>query len=57
MRDIERLRRAWAEQSLAIQFLIAGGAVMLAAMFLAGYWVTSRIVDGVTRNSATATAL
>lgn len=57
MRAIERLRRAWAGQSLAIQFLIAGGAVLLAAMFLAGYWVTSRIEDGVTRNYATATAL
>ncbi|MEO5325889.1 sensor histidine kinase [Mesorhizobium sp. CC13] len=43
--------------SLAVQFLVAGGAVLLAAMFLAGYWVTSRIEDGVTSNAATTTAL
>ena len=57
MRALERLRRAWIGQSLAVQFLIAGGAVLLAAMFLAGYWVTTRIEAGVTRNSATTTAL
>lgn len=57
MRALERLRRAWAGQSLAVQFLIAGGAVLLVTMFAAGYWVTARIEAGVTRNSATTTAL
>lgn len=57
MRTFERLGRRWTGLSLVVQFLIAGGAVLLAAMFLAGYWVTSRIEDGVTRNAATTTAL
>lgn len=57
MRALERLRQAWNGQSLAVQFLIAGGTVLLVAMFLAGYWVTTRIEAGVTRNSATTTAL
>lgn len=57
MRTLQRLRLTWAGQSLAVQFLIAGGAVLLVAMFLAGYWVTTRIEAGVTRNSATTTAL
>lgn len=57
MRAVEKLGGMWTGLSLAGQFLVAGGTVMLGAMFLAGYWVTSRIEEGVIRNSATTTAL
>jgi signal transduction histidine kinase len=47
----------WAPGSLAAQFVIAGGLVSLVAMALVGAVVASVIEDGVTRNSAAATAL
>ncbi|WP_292350360.1 sensor histidine kinase [Mesorhizobium sp.] len=43
--------------SLALQFFIASGVGLLAAMLLVGLWVTSQIRDGVMRNSAATTAL
>ncbi len=43
--------------SLARQFAVAGGAVMLAAMLAAGYWVSALIEAGVVRNTANTTAL
>jgi signal transduction histidine kinase len=47
----------WNSQTLARQFLIAGGIVSLVAMLLVGALVTTLIEDAVTRNSASATAL
>lgn len=55
-----RLRWAydrWASQSLASQFLLAGGAVSFAVMVIIGTLVTNLIEAGVTRNSAASTAL
>jgi signal transduction histidine kinase len=51
------LRGRWNSLSLAIQFLVAGGAVTIAAAFAVGLLVTKQIEVGVTRNSAAATAL
>src|SRR3954451_941207 len=47
----------WNRQSLAMQFLLAGGLVSLMAMAVIGLLVKSQIEGGVTRNSAAATAL
>lgn len=52
-RMIDRLGK-W---SLATQFAVAGGIVMLAAMLVVGQWVASRIEEAVVRNWANATAL
>jgi signal transduction histidine kinase len=49
--------RRWGKLSLALQFLIAGGVVLLAVMLVVGLWVTSQIRQGVIRNSAATTAL
>jgi signal transduction histidine kinase len=43
--------------SLAQQFLLAGAAVLVVGMLAIGIWVSRQIEDGVTRNTATATAL
>ncbi len=43
--------------TLAAQFLIAGSVVLLSGMVIIGFWVTSQIEEGVTRNTAAATAL
>ncbi len=51
------LRGRWNSLTLAIQFLVAGGAVTIAAAFAVGLIVTNQIEVGVTRNSAAATAL
>jgi hypothetical protein len=45
------------ERPLVLQFLTAGGAVMLAAMLLTGSWITARIEQSVVDNTASATAL
>lgn len=47
----------WVSQSLAKQFLLAGGIVTLIAMLLVGGLVTRLIEEAVTRNSAASTAL
>ncbi|WP_117195969.1 sensor histidine kinase [Rhizobium terrae] len=47
----------WNNQSLARQFLLAGGMVSFAAMMLVGAYVASLIEAAVTRNSAASTAL
>lgn len=47
----------WHKQSLATQFLFAGGAVSLVAIILIGIFVTSLIEAAITRNSAATTAL
>ncbi|WP_296747032.1 sensor histidine kinase [Mesorhizobium sp.] len=49
--------RRWSGLSLALQFLIAGGIVLLAVMLVVGLWVTAQIREGVMHNSATTTAL
>jgi len=47
----------WNQQTLARQFLFAGGIVSIVAMLLVGAFVTNLIEDAVTRNSAATTAL
>jgi signal transduction histidine kinase len=47
----------WSQLSLAQQFALAGGLVMLLAAVIVGFWVTKRIEDVVVRNTANATAL
>ncbi|MEE8444712.1 MAG: sensor histidine kinase [Alphaproteobacteria bacterium] len=49
--------RPWRGLSLAGQFAVAGSLVLLAGMLVIGIWVTRQIEDGVTRNTASATAL
>ena len=50
-------RKGWADLSLASQFALAGGVVMLIATVVVGFWVAARIEDVVVRNTANATAL
>ena len=57
VRRLYELRDNWNAQSLAVQFLVAGGLVSFAAMLIVGLLVTSQIEEGVTRNSAATTAL
>jgi signal transduction histidine kinase len=47
----------WRRLSLAKRFALTGGVVMLLGMAAIGSWVASRIEEGVTRNTANATAL
>lgn len=56
-RRIDRLTDRPGEWSLAAQFALAGGIVMLLAMLLVGQWVAMRIEEAVVRNWANATAL
>jgi signal transduction histidine kinase len=49
--------RVWGRLSLAQRFALTGGVVMLLCMGALGYWVAERIEEGVTRNTANATAL
>jgi hypothetical protein len=49
--------RLWQRPSLAERFALTGGVVMLLGMAATGSWVASRIEEGVTRNTANATAL
>ena len=48
---------AWSKLSLARQFALAGGVVMLVSAGLGGYVVSNRIEEVVVRNTANATAL
>ncbi|MEP9387838.1 sensor histidine kinase [Mesorhizobium sp. KR9-304] len=57
MRRLYELRDRWNEQSLAVQFLLAGGLVSFVAMIVVGFLVTSQIEEGITRNSGATTAL
>lgn len=50
-------RKRYSQWSLAKQFAVAGGAVMVFAMLVVGTWVSSLIEASVVRNSANATAL
>lgn len=47
----------WERLSLARQFALAGGTVMLVAILAVGLWVSGRIEQVVVRNSANTTAL
>lgn len=47
----------WESLSLARQFALAGGTVMLVAILAVGLWVSGRIEEVVVRNSANTTAL
>ncbi|WP_299506803.1 histidine kinase [Cypionkella sp.] len=48
---------AWSRLSLARQFALAGGVVMLVSAGFGGYFVANRIEEVVVRNTANATAL
>ena len=48
--------RRWRDWSLATQFAVAGGVIMLIAMLVVGRWVSMRIEETVVRNTANATA-
>lgn len=52
-----RPRRSWSDLSLAGQFALAGGLVMVLAALVVGFWVSGRIKTDVVRNTANATAL
>lgn len=52
-----RVNGLWQQLSLAQRFALTGGVVMLLGMAVIGSWVASRIEEGVTRNTANATAL
>ena len=47
----------WERLSLARQFALAGGTVMLVAVLAVGLWVSGRIEEVTVRNTANATAL
>ncbi|MEZ5778319.1 MAG: histidine kinase [Paracoccaceae bacterium] len=47
---------SWKNRSLAAQFALAGGVVIVLSMILIGRLVASRIEDGVVRNTALATS-
>lgn len=49
--------RAWSDLSLAGQFALAGGVVMLVSALLVGAFVSRRVEEVVVRNTANATAL
>jgi hypothetical protein len=52
-----RVDHLWRQSSLAERFALTGGVVILLGMAAIGSWVGSRIEEGVTRNTANATAL
>lgn len=56
MDDLWR-RKGWAGLSLARQFALAGGLVMMVATLAVGFFVSGRIEEVVVRNTANATAL
>ncbi len=51
------VRRKWSRLSLANQFAVVGGLVLLAGALAVGLWVARQIERGVVLNSANATAL
>jgi hypothetical protein len=55
--QLSQLITRWNSHSLATQFLVIGGVVAAGAMLLVGAFVSNRIEDAVTRNSAATTAL
>ena len=57
MRLIQSLRDRWNGLSLALQYGVAGGVVLVCAMVLIGFWVTRVIEAGIRSNAASATAL
>ncbi len=57
MTDIKTAATERSEMSLAQQFALASGSVMLIAAVVVGLWVSGRIIEVVVRNTANATAL
>ena len=57
MAVLDETGKSWLQMSLAQQFALAGGLVMLLAAVVVGLWVSSRIEEVVVRNTANATAL
>ena len=49
--------KSWSQMSLAQQYALASGLVMLLAAVVVGFWVSGRIEEVVVRNTANATAL
>ena len=56
MLPIPRILRSWTDRSLAAQFALAGGVVMVLSMVIIGSLVAARIEEGVVRNTALATS-
>ena len=56
MAVLDETGKSWLQMSLAQQFALAGGLVMLLAAVVVGLWVSSRIEEVVVRNTANATA-
>ena len=57
MTATETTRNSWGTLSLAQQFALAGGLVMLVATVIVGIFVSQRIQDAVVHNTANTTAL
>ena len=57
MSPTKTARYSWSHLSLAQQFAVAGGLVMLLATVIVGVFVSQRIEDAVVRNTANTTAL
>ena len=57
MATADRPRNVWSDLSLAGQFALAGGLIVLLAAIVIALWVSRRIEDAVVRNTANATAL
>lgn len=55
--DLKTRDLNWKRLTLPGQFLLAGAVVMIAAMLIVGFWVSSRIEQAVVQNSATSAAL
>lgn len=55
--DCAGLRHRIARLSLSQRFAVTGGVVMLVAMLVIGYWVSTRIEQGVIDSTAASTAL
>ena len=55
--DDSHVQEVWRDFSLARQFVLITSAALTACMFVLGTWVTGEIENGVTQNTASATAL
>ncbi len=53
----KKIRSKWNALTLSRQFALAGSLVIVIGMIVVGSWVSRQIEEGVTRNSAVATAL
>lgn len=55
--SFQRVVGMWRALGMARQFLLASAAVIVLGMAVIGYWLSHRIVDSVTQNTALSTAL